>query len=87
MIVPEDLKILPEWIVYSVMPRGRKKQPAGTQRTYQVLVRFKPESRDAIEAKMELMRIEEGKERWTVADLVRYAAWEFCKPPGDPRQA
>jgi len=68
------------------MPRGRKKQLAGTQRTYQVLARFRPHVKESMELKLELMRIEAGKEEWTMADLVRHAAWEFCKEPGDKRE-
>lgn len=68
------------------MPRGRKKQPAGTQRTYQVLVRFKPHCKDSLESMLDLLRIEKSKEDWTMADLVRHAAWEFCKEPNDLRE-
>ncbi len=66
---------------------GRRKLPAGSQRTYQVLVRFRPHAKEIMERRLIRHRRLNGHEADTVADMVRYAVWEFCKEPNDPREA
>lgn len=66
---------------------GRHKQPIGTQRTFSVMVRFKPQVKDQVQAKLAWLRTKNGHEKATMSDLVRLATWEYCKEIDDPRQA
>lgn len=65
---------------------GRRKQPAGTQRTEQVLVRFKPETMVVIKEKLQWMHDFEGETDMNLADLVRWATWEYCRSLDDKRK-
>lgn len=64
-----------------------KKQPAGSQRTYQVLVRFRPSVKEQVQKKLDWLRTQKGKEKATMSDLVRLATWEYCRDIDDPREA
>lgn len=64
-----------------------KSKPAGQQRTFKVIARFKPHAKESILAKLEQMKKQPGKEKFTISDLVRLAVWAYCKEPDDPRTA
>lgn len=73
--------------------RGRKPGPAGSQRTFRILVRFRPQVKEAVASKLESLNLSKVRKTdkgqvipWTLSELVREAVWEYCKPPGDPRQ-
>lgn len=66
---------------------GRRKQPVGTQRTFSVMVRFRPQVKDQVQAKLDWLRTQKGHEKDTLSDLVRLATWEYCRDIDDPREA
>ena len=70
------------------MPKFQK-QPAGTQRTFKILVCFRPQVKEVVHGR--LAQINEtlkakGKNPWTISEFVRQAVWAFSKQPDDPRE-
>lgn len=66
-----------------------KKQPAGSQRTFMIIARFRPQVKEQVAKKLEQLnagRRAMKKPDMTLSELVRLAVWTFCKEPDDPRQ-
>lgn len=63
-----------------------EKQAAGSQRTFLVIARFKPQVKDQVQKKLAWLKTQKGYENATLSELVRLAVWEYCKSPDDPRQ-
>ena len=64
---------------------GRKKGVAGSQRTFHISVRMKPDFKSAVAAKLEWLRTQKGYEKATLGLLFRRALFEYCKDFNDPR--
>lgn len=64
---------------------GRRKGVAGSQRTFHISVRMKPDFKTGVQAKLAWLKAQPGFEKATMGTLFRIALFEYCKYREDPR--
>lgn len=63
-----------------------KKKPAGSQRTFTITIRLRPQVKSVVQNKIEQLKRENPGREFTVSEIARLAIWEFCKDANDPRE-